>query len=394
MPRQPKLRKKNGYWMTKAGGTETYFGKVRDVPHADARRLFLDHLKTVSGPRQTAVSAEVLCDLHLDWLQKNRSEDLYKQRQYLLSKWCDFEIGQGANRRPIADIAARQIQADDLLAWKQNLLSKKLGETTIQHALAAVKSCWYWGARHGHLPHDFKPFTTVEKLKLTPKAITEEDLMTSEEREALFRCADADFGKVRDKNTGKYRKRRPEEYRPSGQNPYEGFGDILRCYFHTGARTSELADAVVKDMQVRSRKLVLKNHKRSRTMNEPEVRRIVLNDEVFAILQRHSQGKKPDDPIFTQGNGNAWNKDLLAERFRKVRELAKVRERITIYDFRHLWISEALMAGVDVFTVATLAGTSVKMIEQTYGHLRGSHLEDAQRRLDESRRKSGQGKVG
>jgi integrase len=83
-----------------------------------------------------------------------------------------------------------------------------------------------------------------------------------------------------------------------------------------------------------------------------------------------------------------------AERFRKVRELAKVRKRITIYDFRHLWISEALMAGVDVFTVAEMAGTSVKMIEQTYGHLRGSHLEDAQRRLDESRRKRVKEKVG
>jgi len=140
MPRQAKLRRKNGYWMTKAGGSETYFGKVRDVPHADARRLFLDHLKNVSTPRKSAISTEVLCDLHLDWLQKNRSQDLYKQRQYLLSKWCDFEVGQGANRRPIADIIARQIHADDLLAWKQDLLEKKLGETTIQHALAAVKS--------------------------------------------------------------------------------------------------------------------------------------------------------------------------------------------------------------------------------------------------------------
>ena len=40
MARQPKLRKKNGYWMTKAGGTETYFGKVAHVPYAYARRLF------------------------------------------------------------------------------------------------------------------------------------------------------------------------------------------------------------------------------------------------------------------------------------------------------------------------------------------------------------------
>ena len=95
MARPPKLRKKNGYWMTKAGGTETYFGKVAKTPHADARRLFLDHLQSLSDgkpKRRAAITAEILCDRHLDWLGKNRSEDLYKQRRYLLSMWCDFEV--------------------------------------------------------------------------------------------------------------------------------------------------------------------------------------------------------------------------------------------------------------------------------------------------------------
>src|ERR1700736_4741461 len=50
--RQAKLRKKNGYWMTKAGGSEIYFGKVDIVPYADARRLFVDHLKAIADPRR------------------------------------------------------------------------------------------------------------------------------------------------------------------------------------------------------------------------------------------------------------------------------------------------------------------------------------------------------
>ena len=273
MARQPKLRKKNGYWMTKAGGTETYFGKVAVLPYRDARKLFLDHLKAVAGRdklRRAAVTVEVLCDRHLDWLQKNRSLDLYRQRQYLLSKWCDFEVGQGRDRAPVAELPAVRVTADHLLAWKEHLYEQKLGDSTVQHALAAVKSCWYWGARHGHLPEGCKPFQTVEKIKLPPRAVREEDLLTREECDLLFRSADADFGKVRDKKTGKYRKRQPHEYRPPGQNPYEGFADMLRCYYHTGARTSELAEAVVRDFQVRARKLVLKRHKRARTMKEAE----------------------------------------------------------------------------------------------------------------------------
>jgi len=59
----PQLSKKNSYWMTKAGGTETYFGKVADIPHADARRLFIDHLQAVANnkpQRRAAVFLPVL----------------------------------------------------------------------------------------------------------------------------------------------------------------------------------------------------------------------------------------------------------------------------------------------------------------------------------------------
>jgi integrase len=120
-----------------------------------------------------------------------------------------------------------------------------------------------------------------------------------------------------------------------------------------------------------------------------ESRVITLNEEAFTILSRQCAGKESGDYLFTQNNGSPWNKDALDERFRKVRELAGIRAHLTLYDFRHLWISEALMAGVDVFTVAKMAGTSVQMIEKTYGHLRGTHLEEAQRNLDRARRQTG-----
>ena len=69
----------------------------------------------------------------------------------------------------------------------------------------------------------------------------------------------------------------------------------------------------------------------------------------------------------------------------KVRKLAKVRDVITIYDFRHLWISEALMAKNDIATVAKMAGTSIRMVEKVYGHFRNEHFVEAQQRLDNDR---------
>ena len=62
-----------------------------------------------------------------------------------------------------------------------------------------------------------------------------------------------------------------------------------------------------------------------------------------------------------------------------------IRSTITIYSFRHLWISEMLMAGVDVLLVARMAGTSVAMIERVYGHFRNQSYQEAQARLDRER---------
>ena len=53
-----------------------------------------------------------------------------------------------------------------------------------------------------------------------------------------------------------------------------------------------------------------------------------------------------------------------------------------IYDLRSTFISEALAAGVPVFTVAKIAGTSVRMIERHYGALLDGATADIADRLD------------
>jgi site-specific recombinase XerD len=40
-----------------------------------------------------------------------------------------------------------------------------------------------------------------------------------------------------------------------------------------------------------------------------------------------------------------------------------------LYTLRHSWITDAITGGIDLLTVAKLAGTSLAMIEKHYGHL-------------------------
>ena len=216
------------------------------------------------------------------------------------------------------------------------------------------------GVRKGWLPPGIKPFASVEPIRLDAKPLLESDLPTDAEVKALFTAADAD---------------------PHGQ-----MGDFIRLYHATGARTHELIEARVSDFQRNARTIVLGKHKRSHTMKEVSPRTITLNAQAYAILERRCSERKPSDTIFVRPkSGKPMARFDANQYFRTVRDRAGVRDKITVYSLRHLWISEMLMAGVDVLLVAKMAGTSVKMIETVYGHFRTQSYSDAQARLDRER---------
>ena len=68
-------------------------------------------------------------------------------------------------------------------------------------------------------------------------------------------------------------------------------------------------------------------------------------------------------------------------------EAAGLDLRLTPYSMRHTYASFALAAGVSIFDLARLMGTSVKVIDETYGHLvRDSHDRVRQALEDRARR--------
>jgi integrase len=146
-----------------------------------------------------------------------------------------------------------------------------------------------------------------------------------------------------------------------------------------------LRDACVGDYQPTTGQLVLRHHKREKTMRAPSPRVIVLNAHAHAIVKRACAGRSPDDPLFLSPTHRRWSRKVLSTRFIQARSKARVRDNLTPYALRHLWISEALMAGLDAMLVARMAGTSVAMIERVYGRFRSQSLSDAQARLDRSR---------
>jgi integrase len=408
MPREPRVRNKNGHWFSESGGVGRYFGRCDSVTqtqamarlyaalaedggggdksveigqddnahacdlrtneqtrpagrrrHAPGVRSFVRNPMTTNAaassphptpPTLSTINVHELADLFLAWVRTHRGETAYKNRQRHLRRF----------RKVYGEMEVVAIKGAHIEAFTDTLRSEGHAVDYIQKHLISVGAMFNKGARKGWLPTGVKPFATVEALRLPAKTLTEDALPTNDEIHALLTAADAD---------------------PHGQ-----MGDLLRLYYDTGARTHELIRAKVGDFQRQARTIVLGHHKRSHTMREPTARTITLNAEAYAILERRCESRGPDLPIFYRPKtGKPMGRPDANQYFRTVRKRAAVRDSITIYSFRHLWISEMLMAGVDVLLVARMAGTSVAMIERVYGHFRNQSYQEAQARLDRVR---------
>lgn len=102
-------------------------------------------------------------------------------------------------------------------------------------------------------------------------------------------------------------------------------------------------------------------------------RRILLPDPTATLIKTQSKGKLPRAPLFTRADGKAWTKDAWKGPIKEAARAAGLPEGTTAYTLRHSTITDLVTGGLDLLTVAQISGTSVRMIEAHYGHLRADH---------------------
>ena len=99
-------------------------------------------------------------------------------------------------------------------------------------------------------------------------------------------------------------------------------------------------------------------------------RKLVLPSQTAELFTEMAQNKLPGASLFTRSDGVKWNKDNWKHGVKDAARAAKLGENVTIYVIRHSVITDLVHSGLDLLTVAQIAGTSVRMIEIHYGHLR------------------------
>ena len=100
-----------------------------------------------------------------------------------------------------------------------------------------------------------------------------------------------------------------------------------------------------------------------------KARRIQLPAGAAALLTAQSKSKLPAAPLFTRGNGKAWDKNSWKLPIGAAVKAAGLPGDATAYTLRHSTITDLVSAGLPLLTIAQISGTSAEMIERHYGHL-------------------------
>jgi hypothetical protein len=110
-------------------------------------------------------------------------------------------------------------------------------------------------------------------------------------------------------------------------------------------------------------------------------RRILLPATTAAILTQLAKDRPPDAPLFARANGQAWDKDAWKKPMTAAAKAAALPAGTVTYTLRHSTITDLVIDGLDLLTVAQLSGTSGEMIERHYGPFRVDRAADALAKL-------------
>jgi integrase len=148
-------------------------------------------------------------------------------------------------------------------------------------------------------------------------------------------------------------------------------GPLVVFLVGTGVRPEEAFGAEWRDIELERRVFMIrrafaKGRMKDYAKTTGSRRAVPLRARVITALERlpHRTGI-----LFPAPQGGRIDINNFRHRSWTPGQAAAGVEHRRIYDLRHTYASWSLAAGVDIFTLARRMGTSVKMIDRTYGHL-------------------------
>lgn len=390
-------------------GKRRYFYASAEIPNTPAgRRKAVEWMEGVLRELEDrVVTGEdwTLNDLrlaYLTWCKRRTAERLMKPHTFNgHRKHLNLICRATRSGKTYGQFLARELTTkaigDLVKAWKTPTKDREgnerpgKGATTIRNRLGSLQAMLNWASS----PRDDRP---IERLIPAnpiagyelPKAEYQGDRYApAEEVEAFLAWLDDRAAKV-EGFVGRFERLTAR---------------LVRMAAETGARPGELCALEWRHYDADQRVILFPpdEHKTGGKTKRPRL--VLITPELAAMLEEiRSDPKRHPSFVFTHSvrrkgsteaereQGAAWNSNALSRRIKILRREAiaaglkledKGVKRMHLYRLRHTHITSAMQSPEkpSIVDVATMHGTSVKMIETTYLHTQVSHLHGVLERL-------------
>ena len=237
---------------------------------------------------------------------------------------------EAIDKDPIAGVRLSKLRAAHIEQWRDRLLTGGLSRAAVNRTMAALRAAINdAAARDPELGDTAHALRSVKNYKGVGG--TRDLFLDLQQRRALVNAC-------------------------SG-----GLRDLVEAALLTGARPGELVSARRAAFDSRTDTLAL--------IGKTGARTIQLSSQASKHFARLAKGKLPTAYLLTRDDGHRWAHSDWDQHVRAAVARAGLPAGTCLYTCRHAWISQALMDGMSLVDVAKLSGTSIAMINQTYGHV-------------------------
>lgn len=208
---------------------------------------------------------------------------------------------------------------------------------------ATLQHFFGWAAERGMLRDN--PTTNVRPPKAAP---ARREHVTEAELRAIIEAIEAS-----ERETGQDR---------SWLKDWVVFG------FGTGLRPGEQRQLLWNAVSLSERTIhVGKGH---RTKTAKSARVVPVRGDALEILQRRSasHSRHADGHVFTGAGGGPVATAYVTKQIQKLALAAGIEKNVVDYSLRHGYGTALAQAGVPLWDIANLMGTSIRMVEKHYGH--------------------------
>lgn len=148
------------------------------------------------------------------------------------------------------------------------------------------------------------------------------------------------------------------------------FRDLVVSGALTGARYGELCALRVKDLDKDAKILHIREGKTGERI-------IPLTPDMLKHFSKLATDKLPEAHLLTKDDGKPWAHSDQDKLMREAVKKAGLKRAVVFYTLRHTFIAQAIGAGLDIYSIAAITGTSIPMIEKHYGKLLKERVRDA-----------------